>query len=34
MAMLFDQLRLAAAGLVCGGGLMVFALLIADLAHF
>lgn len=34
MDTLFDQLRLATAALFCGGGLMMAALLIADLARF
>jgi hypothetical protein len=34
MDTLFNQVRLAAAALVCGGGLMMFALLIADFARF
>jgi hypothetical protein len=34
MDALLGQLRLAAAAFVCGAGLMVLALIAADLAHF
>lgn len=34
MATLFDQLRIAAAGVLCGGGMMAIALFFASGAHF
>lgn len=34
MNALFDQFRIAAGGIICGGGLMAIALFLASGAHF